>query len=275
MRVNGFVVHGAVTAAVFASGVGAAVAGSTGGGVVLAGPQVLRLIQNSPAALSSYPTLKLTMTFHIQTSGNSVTVHETGLSSPDGKSGTLNVELPDGAGTLSGVVVDSTVYLKASPNAARMLGKSWVGLSITPATHTTPAQTPTGNDALSYLHLLPGATGDVRELGHATIGGVRTTHYRVTVDLFKAEQARPPQLQDGSAGKLQQEGISTLPMDIWLDAQNAPRQVGTSISIQGMRFEYRIGIAGSRTPLHVSAPPASDVRFVSTAAELYQDAMQR
>src|SRR6478752_5935389 len=108
MRINGFVAHGAVTAAVFASGVGAAVAGAGGGSVTLAGPQVLRLIQNAPAALSSYPALNMSMKLTFRGNGKSFSVDEHGLLSPDGKSGRLDVELPNGAGSLSFLAVNNT-----------------------------------------------------------------------------------------------------------------------------------------------------------------------
>lgn len=274
MRVNGFVVHGAVTVAVFASGVGAAVSGATGSGITLAGPQVLRLIQNAPAALSSYPSVDMAMklTFHIN--GRTASVDETGLTSHDGKTAQFEVKLPNGAGTLSAIAADSTLYIKASPTAAATLGKPWLGLSITTGARAPSAQTPTSSDALSYLQLMPGATGEVKVLGHQTISHVRTTHYRVTIDLLKAEQSMPPQLQHASAGQLQELGISTLPVDVWLDAQNVLRQEKLSVAVQGMRFDLQLNLSGSSTPLNVTAPPASQVHFVTTAAELFQLATQ-
>src|SRR5438309_6321478 len=127
MRINGFVVHGAVTAAVFASGVGAAIAGSSAGGVTLAGPQVLRLIQSAPASLSSYPPVKMTMKFDIGVNGRSQSVDETGNISPDGESGTFEVHLPNGQGTVSGLAVNKTVYMRASQQSVGTFGTQWIG----------------------------------------------------------------------------------------------------------------------------------------------------
>src|SRR5690242_13349644 len=134
MRINGFVVHGAVTVAVLASGVGAVVAGGGSGGVTLAGPQVLRLIQHAPAALSSYPAVN--MSFKISMSGQgqhfSSTTH--GLISPDGKEGTFATGLPNGMGTLTFEAINKTMYVHASPRAAASLGKHWVALTLTTPT---------------------------------------------------------------------------------------------------------------------------------------------
>jgi len=274
MRVNGFVVHGAVTAAVFASGVGAAIAGGGAGGVTLAGPQVLRLIQNAPAALSSYPSMKMTMKFTFSGGGQSRSFQETADISPDGKSGSFSLPLPNGGGTLSAVAVNHTLYMHASQQTVASYGKHWVGLSLTNGSQATPSQAPTGDDALSYLHLMPGATGDVQTLGHQTIDQVRTTHYRVTIDLAKAEQSMPPQLQQSSAAQLAQLGISTMPVDVWLDAQNKLRQEKVSMDVQHQHFDMLLRLSGSSTPINVTAPPASDVHFVATATELIHEAIQ-
>src|SRR4051812_34120388 len=275
MRINGFVVHGAVTVAVFASGVGAVVAGSGASGVTLAGPQVLRLIQNAPAALSSYPSVKMTIKFDIGVNGRRQSVNETAHISSDGESGTFDVHLPNGEGTVSGLGVNKTVYMRASQQSVGTFGKHWIGLSITTGGQTTPAQTPTGNDALGFLHLMPGATGEVQQIGHDKIDGVRTTHYRVTIDVAKAEQHMPDQFQRGSAGQLSQLGISTLPLDVWLDADNKLRQDKLSFDVQQMHFAMQMRFSGSSSPVRVTAPPASDVHFIATAAELFQDALQR
>jgi hypothetical protein len=275
MRINGFVVHGAVTAAVFASGVGAVIAGGASGGVTLAGPQVLRLIQNAPTALSSYPSVKLTMKLDLSVNGRGQTVNETADISPDGKSGTFSVHLPNGAGTLSALAVDNTIYMRASQQTVGIFGKRWVGLSISAPSQATPAQAPSGNDALSFLHLMPGATGQVQQLGHDKIDGARTTHYRVTIDIAKAEQSMPPAFHQASVGQLAALGITTLPLDVWLDEDNKLRQEKLSIDAQHEHFAMQLRLSGSSSPVNVTTPPASDVHFVTTAADLVQDAVQR
>jgi hypothetical protein len=274
MRVNGFVVHGAVTAAVFASGVGAAIVGTNPGGVTLAGPQVLRLIQNAPAALSSYPSVKLTLKVNVSLNGRSQSIDETADISPDGKSGTFAVHLPNGAGTLSALAVDNTIYMHASQQSVTNFGKRWVGLSISTASPASPAQAPNGNDALSFLHLMPGATGEVQQLGHDKIDGVRTTHYRVTIDIAKAEQSMPASFHQASAGQLAALGLTRLPLDVWLDAENKLRQEKLTFDVQHEHFSMQLKLSGSSSPVNVTAPPASDVHFVATATELVADAIQ-
>src|SRR5947209_3805794 len=259
MRINGFVVHGAVTAAVFTSGIGAAVVGAGGGSVTLAGPRVLRLIQNAPAALSSFPALDMSMKFTVHANGHSGTVTEAAHLSSDGKTGTFAVRMPGGGNALSGLGVNNTVYMRASPQAAAMFGKPWVGFSFTPGSSASSTQAPTGSDAMSYLQLMPGATGEVQQFGHDKISGVRTTHYRVDVDLLKAEQRMPAELQHASAGQLEQLGLKTLPIDVWLDAQNRIRQEKFSFHAQDVSMDCVVLISGSAKPARVTPPPAASV----------------
>ena len=275
MRINGFLVHGAVTAAVFASGVGAAVAGAGGGGVTLAGPQVLRLIQNAPAALSSYPAVKETFKISISGQGQHFSSTTEGLVSPDGKEGVLSTGLPNGLGPLTFTVVDNTMYLRASTQAAALLGKRWVGLRVSKGSTWSPNQTGVGADGLGFLHLMPGATGEVQNLGHSRIEGVPTTHYRVSIDLQKAVAAEPAELRTASVDQLQAAGITLEPVDVWLDQQGAPRQMSWAAPIQSVRATFELRMSGSDKPVQATAPPASDVHFVTTATELVQDAINR
>lgn len=278
MRVNGFVVHGAVTVAVFAGGVGVAVSGATGSSVTLAGPQVLRLIQNAPAALSSYPGVNMTLKMTVHTQGRSVDVNESGVLSHDGRSGRFTVQMPNGLPSITFTAVNDTIYAPASRQSASSFGKHWIGLTVTRPAGAAAAQPPVGGDALGYLRLMPGATGQVKVLGHATIDHVRTTHYRVTIDLQKALQSAPDQefaSKQDTLAQLQQQGVSTLPVDIWLDGQNAPRQVKLDFAVAGARFTMLMQMSGARSVPTVTAPAAYDVYFVPNVTELYQDVLER
>ena len=274
MQVNGFVVHGAVAAAVFASGVGAVIADTTAsGGVTLAGPQVLRLIQNAPTALAAYPSVKMTLSMSLSGNGQHATIDEHGVVTPDGKGGRVQLDLPDGAPSITFLDVGETMYVPASQQSVATLGKHWIGLHLTRTGNAGTLTSPSGSDAMTYLRLMPGATGEVKVLGHPTVDGVRTTHYRVTVDVLKAYQHLPPELQSSSGSQLQQLGVTTIPVDVWLDAQHALRQEKLSISTHGLRVDLTIRLAGSTTPVNVVAPTPSDVYFVTTIRELAQDAI--
>lgn len=249
----------ALGAGVLAAGVGAAVVGSGGGGVTLAGPQVLRLLQSAPAALNSYPSVHMAMRMTVQAGARTVSMTETGLTAPDGSVGTLHANLPLNQGAFDVITVNHTLYGKVRGNGLTETGgKHWVALTLTNLPATTGFQS--GTDALSYFKLLPGATGPVTTVGHERIAGVRTTHYRVTIDLAKAMQKLPPQLQQpGAADQLRMAGITTMPVDVWIDGARFVRQTGMRMTIHGITVAMTMTLRGSNSRLKVDPPAAGDI----------------
>jgi hypothetical protein len=265
VAIDGFKVHGALALAVLASGVGAAIAGGGSSGVVLAGPQVLRLIQQAPAALDSYPALSVSMTVRVSGRGQSdATI--TGTTTPDGRTEVLSMEVPSAGTYLDIETLDGRVY------ARRAGDKHW--LACTPNSAQGVAPTPSGTDGLSYLRLMPGATGPVRFEGHSTIDGVKTTRYRVNIDMTQALQAAAARegtsVDQAKVQALQQLGIRTLPIDAWLDEQHAMRQFAFSMHVQGISLSFKMRIRGSNKVPTVSAPAPADVTVVVPCQLMFQ-----
>ena len=48
-----------------------------------------------------------------------------------------------------------------------------------------------------------------------------------------------------------------------------------TFDVQSVHAEFQLRLSGSTHPLSLTAPPASDVYFVTSATELFQDALQR
>ena len=274
MKLDGFKVHGAAVLVVLGTGVGYAVAGAGGTEVTLAGPQVLRLIQQAPAALSSYPSMKMTMTMTVSGNGQTVNVHEDALMSHDGKTGSFVVRPPGGGQDIDFFFVDHTIYAPApAGHYPAIAGKKW--LSYVSAQPTATSM-PTGNDALAFLRMMPGANGPVRVVGHDTIDHARTTHYRVTIDLFKAIAAEPAELRNADAvAELQRSGATTMPIDIWLDGQHAPRQIAFGLSFGRGSMHTKLRFRGSMTPLTVSAPDPAVTDQVTDLQQFFELAAGR
>ena len=247
MRINGFVVHGAVTAAVFASGVGAVVAGGASGGVTLAGPQVLRLIQHAPSALSSVSRREHVVQDLDERTGSALLVDDAWPHQSGRQGRNVATGLQNGLGTLTFEAVNKTMYVHASPRSAASLGKHWVGMTLTnPSSGWAPNQPSVGTDGLGFVHLMPGATGDVQDLGTARIGGVRTTNYRVTIDMQKAAAAESPSYELARSSELQAAGITTEPVDVWLDHEGAPRQMSFTFDVQSVHAEFQLRLGRVR-----------------------------
>jgi len=153
-------------------------------------------------------------------------------------------------------------------------GKEWVEISLPSqiAGESLPFLSPDDVNAspMDLLSALTAVAIKVSDLGPATIRGVAVTHYRVIVDLAKAEahqRLEAPAAFHAFASSL---GSSTLPVDVWVDAQARVRRIEISLpapSGSGMPGGFRITEAADfydfGIPVQVSAPPASEVMSAS------------
>jgi hypothetical protein len=257
-----FRLQAALTALVLATGVGASFAVDSGAGLPQAGGRVLALIQKASLRLEQYPSISMQMRISVEGNGQKVSVDVSGAFDLRSMSGTFYSSLPQGLGTFQGLEVGSTMYAKVDPaHLALVGGKHWVGLTITGANQQNP------NDSLSYLHMLAGAHGTVSVVGHDTIHGAATTHYRVNVDPAEAAQRVPPQFRSGP-DQLAAAGIHTLPVDVWLDGSGLPRQEEIKVATHGVTSYVSLHLRGSQQRLHIRTPAPADVWTVTSMTDL-------
>jgi hypothetical protein len=247
----------------FAGIVAVATAGGGGGtGVPVAGGQVLRLVQRSPLLLSQAESVRMDMTMKVSGNGASGSIRVRG--DYDIRTGLARITA-EGSGLSSVHVVESRHILYAPIASSQVLvygGKHWVSLTIDRA---QPQLTASGG--VGYLQLFAGAPGQVMRVGHDTIAGVPTTHYRVTIDVASALSRMPAAMRTTSAAQLSAMGITTLPADVWLDEQGAARQLRVKLSIRGSTAEIRCRLSPSDTAVSIDVPAPADVYPVSTSQE--------
>lgn len=153
-------------------------------------------------------------------------------------------------------------------------GKTWVELSMpSQAAGGSVPFLPLSNVNASPMDLLSTLTAiasKVTDLGPATIRGVAVTHYRVTVDLAKAEAHQLPQARAEFHSFASSLGSATLPVDVWVDGQARVSRIAISFPMphgSGMPAGFRVSEAVDYydfgVPVQVSAPPASEVVSVS------------
>ena len=153
-------------------------------------------------------------------------------------------------------------------------GKSWIEISLpSQAADESLPFLPLGNVNANPMDLLAALTAmasKVTDLGPATIRGVAVTHYRVTVDLAKAEAHQQPQARAGFHSFASSLDTPTLPVDVWVDEQARVRRIAISLPTppgSGMPAGFRVSEAVDYydfgVPVRVSAPPASEVMSAS------------
>ncbi|MEV6112364.1 hypothetical protein AB0L59_07490 [Streptomyces sp. NPDC052109] len=121
------------------------------------------------------------------------------------------------------------------------------------------AQSSTPNQAVKMLL----ASGDVKKVGTETVSGVHTRHYAGTVnvaDLAGRSSNLSAQQLSALKTQLDQAGITTDTVDIWIDDQNLlvkkTEKADTNKGVLSSTAYY----SDYGVPVSVQAPPASDTK---------------
>ena len=153
-------------------------------------------------------------------------------------------------------------FVHATPMPSLAGGKDWIEVDLTALASSHGLDLGSlgagisGETPAQILDLLRGAGASVTNLGAATVGGVSTTHYRVSVDA--AELVKAAGLPFSPQGK---RATKTLPVDVWIGtADGLVHQV--SLMLKHAAFSATLSDYG--TSVSVSAPPSSDVLDVTS-----------
>ncbi len=263
MRIRIFALAAVVAVAAAACG------GGSGGSAVL-----LNATKKTYAAGSAKVALDVT------TASNGRTVHIRGNGAMDfaHREGRLDLSIPSPSGQevrLSTIYSGLVIYMR-SPLFGQLLpaAKPWLKLDLQELRNApggmglSQAAQLNQSDPTQFLGYLRGST-KVKEIGHDTVRGGRTTHYRATIDLSKAAEHAPSKIRPefkAAVGQLKQTtGSSTLPVDVWVDRQGRVakesiqlRGAGTtqaSATIDMELYDYGTSVAVNPPP----APRTSDL----------------
>jgi hypothetical protein len=214
------------------------------------------------------------MAFVIQVQGQ--TLHGAGFVDPKGRRARLTFQLPKGQGAMETVYVGQTIYMQFPPALRSQVpgGKSWVKIDLRQfgqkqGIDIGALQSTSGNDPSAQLEQLRGA-GDVKKAGTEQVRGTPTTHYTATLDLRRAADRAPAAQRDAARRSIDRiiklTGQSTLPTEVWLDAQGRARRMKVSQSIRGQSFTYTMDLYDFGTREALKAPPASETADLTQLA---------
>ncbi|MFJ4779784.1 LppX_LprAFG lipoprotein [Streptomyces sp. NPDC088762] len=106
---------------------------------------------------------------------------------------------------------------------------------------------------------------DLKKVGEETIDGQKTTHLAGTVtieELQAASAASTPEAKERrqkNVQALQDQGIKSLTMDIWIDEADQAKQVRTQGSGTSGPMDITIKFLDINKPVEIAAPPADQV----------------
>jgi len=134
----------------------------------------------------------------------------------------------------------SAIYIGSPLFAGRLPGGArWMRLDIArvqQALGLDPSSlTSGGTNPAQYLQYLRDAGGASTVTGHELVRGVPTTRYAGSIDLLKAAEAQPganrAQLRAAFQKLISQTGLSSLPVNVWVDSRGLVRKVSIELSV--------------------------------------------
>jgi LppX_LprAFG lipoprotein len=173
------------------------------------------------------------------------------------KSMDLTENLPGGVGAIEIIIVDGKTYAKL-PSSLNKTGKPYV-LITTDSTDPTIKTLATSIDSalssasLTSVTAFVTAADSVTVKGKQTVDGVQTTRYAVVVNISKLPADLPGKDELGSSG------LSTLPVDLYIDGQGRPVQVSENFTVSGQSISTKVTMSNYNKPVTISAPPADQV----------------
>jgi hypothetical protein len=173
-----------------------------------------------------------------------------------GRAQSLDVSVPvSGIGTIRMRYVDDILYTKLPPSLSSTPA-SWVIASSTssnPALQQIAGSLPAMKNAASLESFTQyaAAASTFKTVGTKRIGGKKTTHYSLMVDVSKVQ---------GPAGvELTEAGQKTLPVEIWSDDTGRVVQAKQARVVKGEAEPSEVTLSAYNVPVTITAPPASQL----------------
>lgn len=171
--------------------------------------------------------------------------------------------------TMEMVQDGKVVYMHMPALAAQAGGKPWFKLDLDKLGASEGGlgslEQLQNSDPSSALAFLKGVADDVREEGKEQVRGTETTRYAITVDLNKAAASAGPDAKAGVEAMIKELGTSTIPMKVWVDAEDRLRRMVYSMDMAKLdegatgTMTMTLELYEFGTKVDVAVPPANQV----------------
>lgn len=243
-------------------------------------PSALAVVTAAPVKTTAAHSARTAVsTTVVGASGEQVTVDATGALDFDTHKGTMHLELQ---GRPVDDVIDGTTVYERIPGLEQEVGKPWVKIDLDTLGKAAGIENlgsltqGQSNDPTAALDALRGASKDITTVGHESVRGTRTTHYHATADLELAASKSPPQRQATLRQLAKVLGVTTFPLDVWVDGAGRARRLRESMDFSKANFP---NVPKSRVPksmtlsyelydfgvaVHATTPPPDQVADFAT-----------
>jgi hypothetical protein len=155
------------------------------------------------------------------------------------------------------VVLGNVVYVQLPPPLSTT-GKPWlraVASSTNPVLRQLATSISSAQQSASIDNSAQFATAarSLRLVGRETIDGEPCDHYDVTVDVVELAASQP------NMQPLAGAGLTTLPVQLWVNQQNRPVRIAENFMVQGQSVSTLVTVSKYNAPITITAPPADQV----------------
>ncbi|HEX8970703.1 LppX_LprAFG lipoprotein [Oryzihumus sp.] len=239
-----------------------AVAGCSGGGSTASGtpsttaaPKPGDVVQASSftprlqSAMKGAKTMHLKMT--VTTAGAQGLTGEGDVSAENGVAEHLTMKV--GSMPMELILKSPAIYLKS---AALPVGNKWI-MAKEGGTDMLSKQLAPLFEQIKQMQpeqqVSNYAVADQKVVGQETVDGVATTHYTSSPTAAQIKKALAPAL----AAQLSDTDLKDLKVDLWVDAQNRPHKVVSSMTVKGQAVSTTVLLSKFGEPVTITTPPAA------------------
>src|SRR5947208_2329505 len=102
-------------------------------------------------------------------------------------------------------------------------------------------------------------------VGHAWVHGASTTHYAGAIDFDKvAARISDPQSAAALKRFYSTSGMSSMPVDVWIDSSRRVRREGFKLSSSAVSMDMTIDFVRFGVPVDTTPPPSDQVMDASS-----------
>jgi hypothetical protein len=207
--------------------------------------------------------------------GMNMSLSASGVEDVAAKQADITMTMPM-VGTVEVRMVDGVGYIKVGDGTSPLsTGGKWSKLGDDGPASESLSGSETGFDAKETLGLLKNLSADgVTAKGAATVRGVATTHDTARLDLTKiaAQESASGDDPEDLNSIVKSTGLSTMPVDLYLDAQGRLRRFVMALTMKGGSataagdslpgdgsFSMTMDFFDFGVPVYVTAPPADQI----------------
>jgi hypothetical protein len=241
----------------------------------------VQAVQAAYTKTTATGSLQFVLDGKVSATGMDMKISASGVEDVATKNADMTMTMPF-VGQMQMRLVDGVMYVKMGGSGTTggiNTGGKWMKEDLGDVSGSLGSES--GFDANEFLKLLQGTSSSgVTDRGTETVRGVQTTHYAAQLDLAKlAAQGGAAADDSDLQSMIKDAGMSSMPVDLYIDAQGRVRRITLSLTMKDTpsatpspgassdgldlpmsgTFSMSMDFFNFGVPVHVTAPPASDI----------------